>query len=270
MFSANLVILAQVCDELSRGQAKFPRILSQNGQNDLEGHGQWPPFSIRTRVSQDACLVHIGNSSPRLWRVIEWTSRISLNSESKWRKWPWRSWSMTSIFNLNKSIPGWMFVANLMIPAQIYDKLLCGQGKVYRRLGENTNVLWWEYMKILLLTQNQPIECSVPTGSTAGSGWLISSQYQRPIDLRFLSGNNSPTQEAVEQPIVTWMLTREFITNRHPVALQLTNKPCTNGHLGEKHKYIVMRIYEDSSAYSELDGQTQAMTIPLWPERPRG
>ena len=28
---ANLVILAQMCDELSCGQAKFPRILSQNG-----------------------------------------------------------------------------------------------------------------------------------------------------------------------------------------------------------------------------------------------
>ena len=48
MFGANLVILAQICDELLRRQAKFPRILSQNGQNDLEGHGQWPPFSIPT------------------------------------------------------------------------------------------------------------------------------------------------------------------------------------------------------------------------------
>ena len=46
MFGANLVILAQIYDELSRGLAKFPRILSQNGQNDLEGQGQWPPFSI--------------------------------------------------------------------------------------------------------------------------------------------------------------------------------------------------------------------------------
>ena len=46
MLSANLVILAQIYDELSSGQAKFPIILSQNGQNDLEGHGQWPSFSI--------------------------------------------------------------------------------------------------------------------------------------------------------------------------------------------------------------------------------
>ena len=43
MFGADLVILAQIYDELLCGQAEFPRILSQNG---LEGQGQWPPFSI--------------------------------------------------------------------------------------------------------------------------------------------------------------------------------------------------------------------------------
>ena len=37
MFGANLVILVQIYDELSRGQAEFPRILNQNGQNDLQG-----------------------------------------------------------------------------------------------------------------------------------------------------------------------------------------------------------------------------------------
>ena len=46
MLCANVVILAQFCDELLRGQAEFPRILSQNGQNDLEGQGQWLAFSI--------------------------------------------------------------------------------------------------------------------------------------------------------------------------------------------------------------------------------
>ena len=46
MFVANLVILAQICDELWRGQSEFPGILSQNGKNDLEGQGQWPLFSI--------------------------------------------------------------------------------------------------------------------------------------------------------------------------------------------------------------------------------
>ena len=46
MLGANLSILAQISDELSCGQAEFPTILRQNGQNDLEGQGQWPPFSI--------------------------------------------------------------------------------------------------------------------------------------------------------------------------------------------------------------------------------
>ena len=78
MFGANLVILAQIYDELSCWEAKFPRILSQNGQNDLEGQGLWPPFSIPA-----------------------------------------------------ETIPWCMFGANLVIPAQICDELSCGQGKVY-------------------------------------------------------------------------------------------------------------------------------------------
>ena len=40
MFGANLVILALICDKFSHGKAEFPRILSQNGQNDLECQGQ--------------------------------------------------------------------------------------------------------------------------------------------------------------------------------------------------------------------------------------
>ena len=58
MFGANLVILAQICFELSYGQAKLPKILCQNGQYDLEGHGQWPPFSI-TSESIPWCKVQI-------------------------------------------------------------------------------------------------------------------------------------------------------------------------------------------------------------------
>ena len=46
MFGANWVIVAPIYDELSREQAKFPRILSDSGQNDLEDQSQWPPFSI--------------------------------------------------------------------------------------------------------------------------------------------------------------------------------------------------------------------------------
>ena len=46
IFGANLVNVAQICYKLLHRQIKFPRILSQNVQNDLEGHGQWPLFSI--------------------------------------------------------------------------------------------------------------------------------------------------------------------------------------------------------------------------------
>ena len=49
MFGANLVILTQICNELSRRQAKCLRILSQNGQNDLQDQGQWPPFSTPSK-----------------------------------------------------------------------------------------------------------------------------------------------------------------------------------------------------------------------------
>ena len=46
MFGANLVILAQIYEELSLRQVEFPRILSHDGQNDIEDQGQLPPFSI--------------------------------------------------------------------------------------------------------------------------------------------------------------------------------------------------------------------------------
>ena len=84
MFGVNLVILAQIYDELSCRQVKFPRILCQNGQNDLEGHGQWPPFSIPA-----------------------------------------------------ERIPGCMFGAKLVILAQIYDELSWGEAKFPRILSQN-------------------------------------------------------------------------------------------------------------------------------------
>ena len=38
---------AQIYNELSRGQAKFPIIMSQNGQDYLKGQSQRPPFTSR-------------------------------------------------------------------------------------------------------------------------------------------------------------------------------------------------------------------------------
>ena len=65
MCCATLVILAQTHYMLSHGQAnEFPRILSQNGQNDLEGQSEWPPYT----------KMHVwckfSDSSPNLQQLI--------------------------------------------------------------------------------------------------------------------------------------------------------------------------------------------------------
>ena len=39
MFGPNLVIVSRIYDELSHGQAEFPRSLSQNDLNGFEGQG---------------------------------------------------------------------------------------------------------------------------------------------------------------------------------------------------------------------------------------
>ena len=46
-----------------------------------------------------------GDSSLNLWLVIEQTSQISQSFKSKWPKLPWRSGSMTSIFNTSQEYP---------------------------------------------------------------------------------------------------------------------------------------------------------------------
>ena len=105
MFDANLVILAQIYDESSRGQAEFPRILSQNGQNDLEGQCQWPPFSIPIE-SIPGCMFCA--KLVILAQIYEELSRGKpnfLEFEVKMAKWNWRSRSMTSIFNTGREYP---------------------------------------------------------------------------------------------------------------------------------------------------------------------
>ena len=51
--------LAQIFDEISRGQTEFPRILSQNGQMTLMVKVNDFNFQYQPRVSQDARLVQI-------------------------------------------------------------------------------------------------------------------------------------------------------------------------------------------------------------------
>ena len=79
MFGANLVIPAQIWDKLSHGHAKFPKILSQNGQSELEDLSRsMTQFSISV---QEYPGMHVcckfDDSSPNLWQVVAWTSQIS-------------------------------------------------------------------------------------------------------------------------------------------------------------------------------------------------
>ena len=59
MFGAYLVILAQICDKLSWGQAKFPRIRVKIAKMTLKVKVSDPYFQCQLRVSTDACLVQI-------------------------------------------------------------------------------------------------------------------------------------------------------------------------------------------------------------------
>ena len=140
MFGAHLVIVAQIYDELSHGQAEFPRILSQNVQNDLEGQGQWPSFSIPTE-SFPGCkfgenLVILAKIYDELSciqadfpRILSQNGQNDLEGQGQW-----------PLFSIpTVSIPWCKFGAKLVIPAQICDELSCGQGKVYGRTDRRTD-----------------------------------------------------------------------------------------------------------------------------------
>ena len=140
MFGANFVVVAQIYDELSHGQAEFPSILSQNGQNDLEGQGPWPPFSIPAE-SIPGCM--FGSNLKSLAQIYDELSCgeaeiLSHNGQSDLEghgQWP--------LFSIpTESIPWCMFGANLVIPAQICDELSCGQSQVYGRTDGHLWRIW--------------------------------------------------------------------------------------------------------------------------------
>ena len=137
MFGANLVTLAQICDESSHRQIKFPTILSQNCQNDLESQGQWPSFSIPAesipRWIFGVYLVSIAQTCDELSRRKATFPRIlSQNDLEGQCQWP--PFSITA-----ESIPRCMFGAHLVILAQICDELSCGQGKVFGQTDRRTD-----------------------------------------------------------------------------------------------------------------------------------
>ena len=131
MFGANLVILAQLYDALSCGQAEFPRILSQNGHNDLKGQGQWPPFSIPGESIPECMFgtnlvilaqIYYGLScrQAKFPRILSQNGQNNLEGQGQWPPF-----SIPA-----ESIPRCMFGANLVILDQICNELSYGQGKV--------------------------------------------------------------------------------------------------------------------------------------------
>ena len=137
MFVANLVNVAPIYDELWRGQAIFPIILSQNGQNDLEVQDQWPPFSIPAEsipgLMFGANLVIVAQIYDDLSCGQAKFSRILSQKDLEGQgQWP--------LFSIpSESIPWCKFGANLVMPAQTCDELSCGQGKVYGQTDGRTD-----------------------------------------------------------------------------------------------------------------------------------
>ena len=132
MLGAIFVILAQTCDALSHGQAEFPRILSHNGRNDLEGQVQWPSFSIPAE-SIPWCMLGANLSilaqisDELLCGQAEFPTILCQNGQNDLEgQCQWPPFSIPA-----EAITGCMFGANLVIPAQICDELSCGQGQVY-------------------------------------------------------------------------------------------------------------------------------------------
>ena len=135
MFGANLVILAQIYEDLTHRHAKFPRIPSQNGQNDLESHGQRPLFSIPAESIPECMfgvnlviLVHIydelSQGQAKFPKILSQNGQNDLEGQGQWL-----------LFSIStESIPWCTFGANLVIPVEICDDLSCGQGKVYGRM----------------------------------------------------------------------------------------------------------------------------------------
>ena len=117
---AYLVILAQIHYKLSLGQTKFPWILSQDDQNDLEGPGQWPPFSIPTksisRCMSGANLVILAKICDELCGQAKFPRILSQNGQ----KLSWRS--MTPIFNINGEYP---------------------MMHVWHKFSDSSSNLWW-------------------------------------------------------------------------------------------------------------------------------
>ena len=195
MFGANLVILTQIYNKLSHREAKFPRILSQNGQNDLEGQGQWPSFSA-------------------------------------------------------ESIPGCMFGANLVILAQIYDKLQGEFPRILSQNGQNDLEGQGQWPPFSTPSKSIPV-CMFGANLTQIYNELSRGQAEFP---RLLSQNGQTDFEVQGQWPPFSIPTESIVRCIFGVNLVILDQICD----------------ELSCRQGKVYGRTQATTIPLQPERPRG
>ena len=109
-----LVIQPQICDNLLHGEAKFPKILSQNGQITLKVKD--PYFQYQLRVSHDACLVQNwwfqvkslmryrkGKVKFMDWWTDRWMDRPSLQEKLMSERWPFWGKIPNIIMELDES-----------------------------------------------------------------------------------------------------------------------------------------------------------------------
>ena len=129
----DLLIKAQIYYKFLCGQARFPRILSQN---DLEDQCQWPPiFNTRQDYPRMRVWCKFSDFDTNLW----WASvRITLISNNSWSKWPKGQGQWPPLSAPAESILWCIFGANLVIPDQKCAELTCRQHSFPKTLSQNS------------------------------------------------------------------------------------------------------------------------------------
>ena len=114
----------------------------QNKQTKSIKLEKWvnPPESVINSSRHVSCQTeHVWDVLHPLAGLVQYT-RATFNAVS-WikmmAKWPWRSRSMTAIYNINWENPRCIFGINLVILAQIHYKLTYRQLKFPRILSQN-------------------------------------------------------------------------------------------------------------------------------------
>ena len=82
-----MIILNELCDELSHRQPEFPRILSQNDLNDIEGQGQWPQISLPAEYHSMHVWCKFGDFSWNRADKLKFADGgTDIHTQTKWRR----------------------------------------------------------------------------------------------------------------------------------------------------------------------------------------